>query len=170
MNCPTTMPPKRTNKKLAKEHDLDESDVREVREAFDLVAGDSTTIRITAVQSAMSALGLDVTLEESKAITAHLTASLSDSDDNQVPFEMFLDVVAVKMSDRDKASEVDRAFDLFDPTGTGVITLHDLRRIAKTLGEEIKEDDLLSMLEEAGNGRGINKTQFEEVMSRAGMW
>lgn len=164
------MPPKRTNKKLAKEHDLDESDVREVREAFDLVAGDSSTIRISAVPSAMSALGLDVTAEESRAITEHLKTSLSESEHDGVPFEMFLDVVAVKMSDRDKASEVDRAFDLFDPNCTGSITLHDLRRIAKTLGEEIKEDDLLSMLEEAGNGNGINKAQFEEVMGRAGMW
>lgn len=163
------MPPKRTNKKLAKEHDLDETDVKDVREAFELVAGDSDTIPISAVKSAMTALGLDVSTEEQRSISSHLSASL-DKGDTGVPFEMFLEIVAVKMSDRDKSSEVDRAFELFDPKGTGKITIHDLRRIAKMLSEEIADDDLLSMLEEAGNGAGINKAQFEEVMGRAGIW
>lgn len=165
------MPPKRTNKKLAKEHDLDESDVREVREAFDLIAGSSSTIPISAVQSAMSALGLDVSPEESRSISNHLSASIPDADDGKsVPFEMFLDVVAIKMSDRDKNSEVDRAFDLFDPKETGRITVHDLRRIAKQLGEDVKDSDLEDMLVEAGNSDGIDKAQFEQVMGRAGIW
>lgn len=163
------MPPKKTNKKLAKDHDLDELEVREVREAFELIAGSSSTIPISSIRSAMSALGLDVSPEEFRSINNHLMASVTTSD-KSVPFEMFLEVVAIKMSDRDRNSEVDRAFELFDPKGTGRITIHDLRRIAKQLGEDIKDSELTDMLMEAGNSDGIDKVQFEEVMGRAGIW
>lgn len=180
------MPPKKSAKKLAKEHDLQESDVRQVREAFDLIAGSSSkltasaTIPVSAVRSGLSALGLDATPHELKSITNHLTALVSAAQDETtsekrisdgVTFEMFLDVVAVKMSDRDKSSEVDHAFELFDPSNTGKITVHDLRRIAKLLGEDkLKDEDLINMLQEAGDANGIDKAQFEEVMGRAGMW
>ncbi|CCG84431.1 protein of unknown function [Taphrina deformans PYCC 5710] len=166
------MPPKRTNKKLAKEHNLDESDIVEIREAFELLASDSATIHVSSVRSAMSALGLEPSLEESRQITAHLTQLMSSQDSAGVTFDMFLDVVALKMTSRDKESEVDRAFELFDPKGTGKITIHDLRRIAKTLGETVKDQELTDMLEEAGGSYadGIDKHQFEQVMGRAGIW
>lgn len=180
------MPPKRTNKKLAKEHDLDETDVQQAREAFDLVASEipattaasssssaKATIPISAVRSALIALGLHATPQELKSITSHLKALVAASQDvaSGVTFEMFLEVVAVKTSDRDKSSEVDRAFELFDPGNTGRITINDLRRIAKSLGEDkIKDEELFDMLQEAGDGAGINKSQFEQVMGRAGMW
>lgn len=166
----SSMPPKRSAKKLAKDHDLEESDIRQVREAFDLIAGSNSVISISAVRSALSALGLDVTQQETRSINSHLTAMVADKDEDGVTFEMFLEVVAVKMSDRDKTSEVDRAFELFDPNNTGRITVHDLRRIAKMLGENIKDEELIDMLQEAGNGNGIDKAQFEEVMGRAGIW
>lgn len=163
------MPPKKTNKKLAKEHGLEESDVIEVREAFDLIASGSPSISIHSVQRAMSALGLELSTTESKQVTKHLT-QLTDSD--EVTFDMFLEIVSLKMSTRDRGSEVDRAFALFDPNATGRITVHDLRRVAKLLNEDIKEQDLLDMLEQAGatSSDGIGKSQFEEVMARAGIW
>lgn len=166
------MPPKRTNKKLAKEHNLDESDVVEIREAFDLIANGSAYIQVPSTRSAMSALGLDPSPEETRQIVAHLNHLVKEKDDEGVTFDMFLDVVSLKMSSRDKESEVDRAFELFDPKGTGRITIHDLRRIANTLGETVKDEEFLDMLEEAGGNfaEGIDKGQFEEVMGRAGIW
>lgn len=160
------MPPKKTKKKLAKEHDLDEAEVQEIREAFDVIAQDGMTIPVSAVPSAMAALGIDSSSEDKRSITAHLNHISKDG----VDFEAFLGVVALKMQHRDKDETVETAFNLFDVQGTGQITVHDLRRIAKELNEDVKESDLLDMMNEAGNADGINKMQFEKVMERAGVW
>ncbi|ORY86355.1 hypothetical protein BCR37DRAFT_335108, partial [Protomyces lactucae-debilis] len=45
--------------------------------------------------------------------------------------------------------EVARAFALFDKDGTGRITIEDLRRVAEELGEDVTDEDLVDMLEEA---------------------
>jgi centrin-1 len=163
------MPPKKTKKKQAKEHGLDEAEVNEILEAFELIAGDDATMPITSVPSAMSALGIEASPEDRRAITAHLKSITSDTG-NEVDFDMFLDIVAIKMQQRDQSEVVDTAFRLFDVNDTGKITLHDLRRIAKELGEDIKEEGLMDMMVEAGNLDGIGRKQFEEVMGRAGMW
>jgi Ca2+-binding EF-hand superfamily protein len=44
--------------------------------------------------------------------------------------------------------EIIRAFNLFDEGGKGKITLQDLRRVARELGEGLQEDELVSMMEE----------------------
>ena len=157
------MPPRK--KKVANNHDLDDSQISEVREAFDLVAQGTDTIPMTSVVSAMSALGIDVTPTDRKSITAHLKAI----DPREVSFDAFLDVCALKLQTRDKAESVANAFALFDTSGTGKITIHDLRRISKELGEDIKEQELMDMMIEAGDLNGINESQFEDVMTRAGV-
>lgn len=49
---------------------------------------------------------------------------------------------------RDPRDEILRAFDLFDTDGKGALSLDDLRRVAKELGEGIQEEELADMIHE----------------------
>lgn len=51
-------------------------------------------------------------------------------------------IVSEKILARDPLEEIRRAFQLFDDDGTGKITLRNLRRVAKELGEPLDDDEL----------------------------
>lgn len=54
------------------------------------------------------------------------------------------------------------------------MTIAHLRRVAMTLKQDVPEDLLRDMILEAnrgaGVGRGVTRREFEDVMTRAGVW
>ena len=65
-----------------------------------------------------------------------------------LPFHTFQTLMAQRILTRNPEEEILRAFDLFDEGGKGRITLQDLRRVARELGEGLQEDELVAMIEE----------------------
>lgn len=84
-------------------------------------------------QVAMRALGFEPKKEEIRKLMTDL-----DKDGSGVmDYEEFLSVMTSKMGERDSREEILKAFRLFDDDETGKISLKNLKRVAKELGENI---------------------------------
>jgi hypothetical protein len=124
-----------------------------------------------------SALGVP---PKDKAELAEFVSILDPDDEGFATYPTFVAICALKLHAREQSSDahlrdVDEAFTLFTGAPDApTITLTHLKRVAATLKEEVSDDLLMDMILEAnggaGVGRGVKKSEFEEVMRRAGIW
>jgi Ca2+-binding EF-hand superfamily protein len=83
----------------------------------------------------------------------------------QLTLPSFQVIAAQLIAQRDPRDEILRAFALFDTDDKGIITLEDLRRVARELGEGLEEEELVAMIEEfdlQGVG-GVNRDEFLQI-------
>lgn len=82
-----------------------------------------------------------------------------------LPFETFQTLMAQRILSRDPTEEIIRAFELFDEGGKGTITLQDLRRVARELGEGLQEEELVAMIEEfdMDGDQAISRDEFINI-------
>lgn len=74
-----------------------------------------------------------------------------------------------KYSERDPTDEILRAFKLFDEEGKGRISLRNLKKIARELGENLTEEELQAMIEEFDKDQDgfINEQEFLSIMKQS---
>jgi centrin-3 len=155
--------------------DLSEEQREEISEAFNLFDLDKDGyIDYHELKVAMKALGFDLPKNEILAILnthgVQTTAGGSKQAQRQtqaprrlLSFQAFQSLMAQRILSRDPREEIDRAFDLFDEGGKGRITLQDLTRVARELGEGLSHDELVAMIEEFDMD-GDNAISREEFM------
>ena len=143
---------------------LTEDEVEEIKEAFDLFDTDgSGTIDPKELKAAMQSLGFE-------AKNQTIFQMISDLDKNRtgaIDFEEFLDMMTARMSDKDTREDISKVFRLFDDDGTGLITIKNLRRVARELGETMTEEELQEMIDRAdanGDG-GVSPEDFFNIMT-----
>ena len=93
---------------------------------------------------------------------------ITDLDKNKsghIDFEEFLDMMTARMSDKDTREDISKVFRLFDDDCTGTITLRNLRRVARELGETMTEDELREMIFEANRKNRDGVVTQEEFLS-----
>jgi hydroxyacylglutathione hydrolase len=127
-----------------------------------------------------SALGILPSKEE----LAEFVSILDPDSEGYTSYEPFFAICALKFHQRDDddegdddahRAELDEAFALFtQDSAAGPITLTHLKRVAALLKEEVAEELLRDMIQEAnggaGVGAGVRKEEFDDVMRRAGVW
>lgn len=149
--------------------ELTEEQKQEIKEAFDLFDTDgSEKIDAKELKVAMRALGFEPKKEEIKK----LIADIDKDGSGQIDFAEFLEMMTTKMSERDSKEEIIKAFRLFDDDETGKISLKNLRRVAKEIGEAMSEEELAEMIEEAdldGDGE-IDQDEFLRIMKKTSLY
>lgn len=130
----------------AGKNELTEEQKQEIREAFELFDTDgSGTIDAKELKVAMRALGFEPKKEEIKKMIADIDKDGSETID----FSEFLEMMTAKMSEKDSREEILKAFRLFDDDETGKISLKNLKRVAKEIGENMTDEELQEMIDEA---------------------
>ena len=112
----------------------------------------------------MRALGFAVKKDEVDAIMREY-----DRDDSgSIEYPEFREIMMERMGYRNPQDELAKAFKIFDDDGSGVITVRNLRRIAKELGEDVNDEELFAMIDEFDqNGDGvIDEKEFLAIMSK----
>jgi Ca2+-binding EF-hand superfamily protein len=90
------------------------------------------------------ALGFEPKKDEIKKMISDIDKDGSGTID----FEEFLQMMTSKMGERDSREEIMKAFRLFDDDETGKISFKNLKRVAKELGENMTDEELMEMIEE----------------------
>lgn len=142
---------------------------QEIKEAFDLFDTDGTgVIDVKELKVAMRALGFEPKKEEIKKMIADIDKEGSGT----INFEDFLSMMTVKMSEKDSKEEILKAFRLFDDDCTGKISFKNLKRVAKELGENLRDEELQEMIDEAdrdGDGE-VNEEEFLRIMKKTNLY
>lgn len=69
--------------------------------------------------------------------------------------QAFQGIAGALMYNRDPIEECKRAYRLFDLDGKGMITVEDLRRVMKEIGQSMEETELAAMVREFdSDGKG----------------
>jgi Ca2+-binding EF-hand superfamily protein len=163
--APVASQPKAFNPKQYERPGLTEDEIEEIKEAFDLFDSDgSGTIDPAELKSAMQSLGF-----EAKNQTIYQMISDLDKDGSgAIDFDEFLDMMTARMSDKDTKEDINKVFRLFDDDKTGYITIKNLRRVAKELGETMTDEELMEMIERAdsdGDGQ-VSAEDFYNIMTK----
>ena len=116
----------------------------------------------------MRALGFEPKKEEIKK----MIADVDREGRGVIEFQDFLDLMTVKMAERDPREEILKAFRLFDDDNTGKISLKNLKRVARELGETMADEELQEMIDEAdrdGDGE-ISEEEFIRIMKKTNLF
>ncbi|EPQ04884.1 centrin-1 [Myotis yumanensis] len=156
-------------KKAGPKPELTEDQKQEVREAFDLFDADgSGTIDVKELKVAMRALGFEPKKEEMKK----MVSEVDKEGTGRISFDDFLAVMTQKMAEKDTKEEILRAFRLFDDDETGKISFRNLKRVANELGENLNDEELQEMINEAdrdGDGE-VNEEEFLRIMQKTNLY
>lgn len=146
-------------------HEISEEQKTEVKEAFDLFDTDKTgAIDYHELKVALRALGFDVRKPE----VIELMREYDKTSSGRIDYPDFMEIMTRKIAERDPNEEILKAFRLFDEGNTGFISLKNLRRVSRELGEQLSDDELQAMIDEfdKDNDGQISKDEFLAIMKQ----
>lgn len=150
------------SKKPVERPGLTEDEIEEIREAFNLFDTDgSGRIDPKELKAAMQSLGF-----ENKNPTIYQMIADLEKEGSDIDFDQFLDAITSKLGDKETKSGINKIFDLF-AEGQDSISLNNLKRVAKELGETMSSEELQEMLERAAsNNQEITREDFYNIMTK----
>lgn len=124
---------------------LMQDEIEEIKAAFDLFDVDGTQ-RIHPRDLRMCIQSLNLRRNQ---VVRHILNDLERFGAKPIDFKAFLDIMTAKMGERDTKEDVSKVFRLFDDDRTGSISLKNLQRVARELGEQLPVEALEEMIARA---------------------
>merc|ERR1712022_112187 len=120
---------------------LSDEQLDEIREAFSLFDSDASgMIDVRELKAAMRALGFEV----KNGVT-----DIDNDGNGTIEFTEFLQMMTGKMGEKDTREDIEKVFKLFDDDNTNKISFRNLARVAEELGENIDDEELQDMINQA---------------------
>ena len=138
----------------------------EIKEAFNLFDTEGKgSIDVRELKAAFRALGFQVKKAEIRQMFIDMDKDLGSA---LVTYDEFVEMVTPRMQNRDSREEIMKVFALFDDDNKGAISFKNLKRVATELGENLTDEELQEMIDEADrDGDGvINEEEFYRVMRK----
>jgi len=149
-------------KKVYERPGLSQEEIEELQEAFNLFDTDgSGTIDSSELKAAMESLGY-------KQKNKMVYQMIENMKQKSIDFDQFLDMMTARISDGDNRDDILKVFRLFDDDDSGAITVNDLMRVARELGETMTQAELKEMIDRADlDGDGvISPEEFINIMTK----
>ncbi|XP_063685149.1 uncharacterized protein LOC134819253 [Bolinopsis microptera] len=142
---------------------LNEDQIREFKDAFDIFDEDASgTVSTGELASVMRTLGQDIDEKE-----VGIMISEVDSDGSgEIDFAEFCTLMSRQMEKADPEFEYKKAFKIFDKRGDGFIDNAELKHVMTNIGEDMSDHEILAMIKEAdldGDGM-LNYDEFLNIM------
>ncbi|CAG9323597.1 unnamed protein product [Blepharisma stoltei] len=141
---------------------MTEDEIKDCKEAFDIFDSDiSGTINPKEVQAAINSLGDDRT-----NTIFRLLAGIEELG-AEIDFDAFLAHINERLGHRNSKEGIQRIMDLFDSEGTGTITVKNLARVSRELGESMTVEELTEAIEKVSTkGAELTFDDFYKVMTK----
>ena len=159
---PLALCPPQSSKKAI---ELTEQQRAEIRQAFDPFDTEGQgVIDANAIKVVLRALGFEPRKEEVKK----MISSVDKTGAGRIDFNEFLELLLIKMSERDTKEDSLRAFRQFDLDHQGRITFENLKQVSRELGENMTDEEIMEMIQAADvDGEGfITEEKFFRVLKK----
>ncbi|BGP14353.1 hypothetical protein JCM10213_004480 [Rhodosporidiobolus nylandii] len=147
---------------------LSQDQQQEIREAFELFDLDKDLkLDYHEFKVSLRALGFDLKKQEVLRLMRERNHEEGISGATSIGLEGFMAVAEQLILARDPLDEIRRAFKLFDEDNTGKISFRNLKKVARELGENLTDEELMAMIEEFDldmDGE-ISESEFIKIMS-----
>jgi Ca2+-binding EF-hand superfamily protein len=99
-----------------------------------------------------------------------MIVDLESDGGGNIGFNDFLQLMTSRVSDKDSRENMKKVFNLFDDDKTGYISIKNLRKIVRDLGENIEEHELQEMIDKADSDRDgmVSEEDFYMILTKKG--
>ena len=146
-------------------NELTEEQKREIKEAFSPFEKDG--LKPDEIKLAMKALNFDLQNEDIKIILD----KLEKQGKKQIGYEEFMNII-IENIDNDPEIEMKKAFKILCEDGYDKITFKSLKKICNDIGENISDDEIKGMINEANkdNDNEVGEDDFIKIMQKTNMF
>ena len=145
---------------------LSEEEIQEIKDIFELfVEEGNDSIQVEYLVESMKKFGFDT-----KAPAIFKMIQSIEKEEGEISLEMFIDMMTGRISKVNQKEDLERTFKLFDIEHDGIMSLDNLQRVAKELGEDVTEEELKEIIARGSvnnpDNNGILEEDFLEVMMK----